>query len=385
MKVEQSKLTKYFLPAAFLAVGAACRIALYHVAFPDYEQFFYPWIETLRAYGPTAISSGFAAYNTPILLLLWLFSLFTPYNLLALKLLAFVFEVIMALGAMKVVGHLRPGGYLKYTAGALTLILPTVVMIGPAWGQVDAIHGAILVWALYFCLKDRLHTAWFFAGMAIAVKLPAAFFFPFLLALSFNRKKARLTGPAFMAGGIALLSCPTLFMGDSFSRIVSGIVSGSGNMLGIENIAWWASTLWQWFPGGDYAAERVAGVVLAAIFAFGIILYGIRSERFGDEKLLLLAAFCLLVLPFVLPQMHNRYYYIGEICVYLLAFAKPRAAYCVFVTQALTVSTIWVALAGAPSLHWSFRLISLGMVFVLAMLGRWLALHDKNGHVTIDP
>ena len=374
-------------PAIFVLVAIWLHLLLFPVVLSDIRLFVIPWTDILREYGPDSIKAGFSNYNTPYLLLLWIFGKAFSSGLLVPKVIAVVFDVIAAIGIFNIVAHFHPKSPLRLFAATLYLIVPTVIYNSGAWGQCDGILGAITVWALYFCLKDRLAISWVFVGVCFAFKLQGIFLAPFLLAVALNRRKTFLSGPVLAAATTAVMSAPTLVYGDSVSRIFNVFVSGTGDMLGERYLSWWMANLHQWLPNDLYGQFRIVGVGIALLFVALLAISGFRSPRLPDEALLVLAAFSLILIPFVLPQMHGRYYFQGEAILFTLIFIRFRPAQnfvlrivSACVIQLVTMSTFLILeYDPLPQMHWVFRALSIAVVFVLFITGREYLLYSKYG------
>jgi Gpi18-like mannosyltransferase len=367
-----------FLTVVLLTATVFIRVLLYPRLYSDFTLFYDYWTNILRGYGPSAIASDFSNYNTPYLLLLWLYSKFIPANLAVVKGVTLTFEILMAIGVLKTVEHFKPNGYTKYLAAALVLILPTVLINGADWGQSDSILGALAIWTIYFCLKERMHLAWIVCGILFAVKMQGIFIVPFLFAISLNRRKAIITGPLLAIASCAVFSAPTLLVGDTPARILSVFTRGAGSTFESDWLSWWMSNLPQWFSNQYYGVFRLVFIGLGLAICIALVIYGYKSKRFSDEVCLLLAAFCLMVLPFILPQMHGRYYYQGEIALLVLAFALPRMSWYVYLSQVVAMATFLIALTGVEQNFMAFRFLSIGIFVVLAGLVKCLYIYHKG-------
>ena len=363
-------IEKAFFIFVFLTIAVMSRILLYPEVFPDFVQFLNPWLNALREYGLVAINNGISNYNTPYLLLLWLFSRVIPSNLAVIKTIALISDILMAVGVFKTVEIFKPEGFTKYLAALSLPILPTVAYNSAAWGQCDGIMGMLAIWAIFFCLKDKLHFSWILAGIAFAVKMQGVFLAPFLLAISVNRRKTFITGPLLAVASCFIFSTPTLIRGDTLERIFGVFVDGSGAMFGVKHLSWWMSNLCQWFPNQYYDEFRFITIGIGFAIVVLLVIYGLRSRIFSNERCLLIASFCLIVLPFVLPQMHGRYYYQGEIALFVLAFILPRTAWFVYIIQMVTMSTFFIANTGVDRDNWAFRILSIGVLAILVGLIR---------------
>jgi Gpi18-like mannosyltransferase len=70
----------------------------------------------------------------------------------------------------------------------ISLFLPTVLINGSLWGQIDASYTAFSLIALYYLQKNKPFVSSLWYGLAISFKLQAIFFLPvFLIFFWFNK------------------------------------------------------------------------------------------------------------------------------------------------------------------------------------------------------
>jgi Gpi18-like mannosyltransferase len=105
-----------------------------------------------------------------------------------------------------------------------------------------------------------------------------------------------------------------------------------------------APNLWILMPDQSYAIGVVTGLLLAAIVACSIACCAARFQRLDPHSLLLTATVCLAVMPFVLPKMHERYWFPSELFAIGLAFAFPRLIFVPILLQASALQTYAVFL-----------------------------------------
>ena len=89
-------------------------------------------------------------------------------------------------------------------------------------------------------------------------------------------------------------------------------------------------TLLQDFGLLSYEKGLVIGSVIAAFIGLGVTLGGLKFRARGTNLLiaptetnLLIATTSAVLLPFVLPKMHDRYFFVADVFTFLLAFAVP--------------------------------------------------------------
>jgi Gpi18-like mannosyltransferase len=86
-----------------------------------------------------------------------------------------------------------------------------------------------------------------------------------------------------------------------------------------------AASFYQWLSADAGAAWKYLGFVLAAVaIGLAIGVAGRNRRRIGTPTLVALAAAMLVAIPFFLPEMHDRYFYLGDALLVAGAFVVPR-------------------------------------------------------------
>jgi len=374
-----------WFPAGFILLTIYIRYKMYGFVSNDFDDFLFWWAEALRTEGLDFITRQIANYNTPYLFLLWIGGKFIPESFMMIKVIAMISDAIAAIGIFKIVGHFYKKSWQPLFAAALYTLIPTVMYNSSAWGQCDGILGACVIWAVFFCLKDKLNVSWILIGICFSFKMQGIFLAPFLLMVALNRRKTFVSGPLLAAGAAIAMSSPTLFIGDSFIRIISFFFGGLGDMFGARYLSWWLPNLHQWFPNDHYDLFRIIGVCLAFTFAVVLVVYGFRSKRLTDEHLMILAALSLIIIPFLLPQMHGRYYFQGEVMLFALLFTRIRpaanfvsrvAAFSIYQVSAMTTFLVLNQVV-LLQMHPLFRGLSIAIMFALFLIARECVQYPK--------
>lgn len=377
--------TGRFAPAivigAVLVAGLAVRLAVVNETTGDYRVFLSPWYDALAAAGGLrGIGQQIGNYNPPYLYLLAVATYLPIPKIAAIKLVSVAFDVVLAAFAGLIVRR-RFGRWTAVAAFGVVLFAPSVLLNGGYWGQCDSIYAACCLGSLYFLLRGRPWWACVFVGLALSFKLQAIFFLPVLLiVLVVNRQRLRalLAVPATF---VAML-LPAALAGRSWSslltvypdQVTSGGVGGGagrggtgfggGGNTAVSNSglgAWTQNgpTMFQWVGGS--VGWLVLGLVIAAALLVGLAFLAWRGRPLGEAQIVLLAAATVLAVPFFLPQMHERYFYLADVLTVLAAFFLRR-----FWPVAVVVSASSV-LAYAPFL-WRTTPVPLPLVSFLEFL-----------------
>ena len=160
-------------------------------------------------------------------------------------------------------------------------------------------------------------------GISMAFKAQGVFLSPLLLALVLRREvrwRYLLLAPAVML--LALI--PALLAGDSILDLLSIYPSQAGQY---EQLSMHAPSVFSWMPdtGRFYGYFYPAGLIAAAAIAlcFAILVYK-SKVNITPSLLVELATISVMLMPFLLPKMHERYFYPADVFTILLAFYCPR-------------------------------------------------------------
>jgi Gpi18-like mannosyltransferase len=291
----------------------------------DVDMYLIPWLDHVVARGPAgAFSEPFSNYSPPYLYLLAAASPLVPLagKLFTLKLVSLLGTLWLAAAAHGLFA--AAGVRAPLRAAALLMLLPTVLLNGALLAQCDAMWTAACVSALACALQRRVPAMLVWCGIAIAFKAQAVFFAPFVLAfLIAERAPWRLwlipplvftaaMLPAWLAGWPAYDLATIYFRQAQWSEDLS---------MNAPNI--WAIV--QHFP----VVEAMPGAVPLAIAALAALAYMLWVARrsHSREELITAALLSALLLPGLLPRMHERYFFLADVLAFALAFAaRDRAA-----------------------------------------------------------
>ncbi len=316
---------------AFFAVVTLAAVYLRYLNLPfesaDYRYFLSQWyIAIEQGGGFAAMGQVISNYSPPYMYLMALMTYLPISDLVAIKLFSCLFDLLLAVYAGRIVLHLtssRTTALMCYTA---TLFLPAVFLNSSVWGQCDAIYVAFLIMSLYYLLKGGSIGTMLCFGLAFSFKLQAIFFLPVLI-LAILKKKLRVWSPAVALGVFLLSGLPAVIAGMSL-KDAYGVYLLQANYY--EQLSMIAPNLYLWMPRlMTYASYRGFSTSMIC-FAFGAVgaamlpLYR-RAYNTEDPKLwLTMAAFFAAFMPYVLPHMHERYWYFSDILALLLIFVMPR-------------------------------------------------------------
>jgi Gpi18-like mannosyltransferase len=252
-----------------------------------------------------------------------------------IKLVSFVFDIVTAAVAYYLVGRLTggstPGGrrsVAQLVAPFCILAGPTVLLNGAAWGQSDIVYTCFLLLSTYSVITGMGALAALFFGIALAFKLQAIFLLPFLAAMVLQRRVRWWHLLLVPVGWLAALVPPMLNGGKVWEFF--SLTSNQGEafpMLAINVGNPWIIADRIHF---NMHLGTLAGIVLTALAMIALTIWGARPAFRNPTNMLMLASLSALALPYIMPKMHDRYFFPAEIFLCILscvdlAFALPAA------------------------------------------------------------
>jgi len=284
----------------------------------DMNNFLIPWLNTILEQGQVrAFAHPFANYTPPYL-----------YLLAAMSPLASVFPKVTVIKLLSLLGTaglwvaacrlLRAAD--RPTEGALwLLLLPTIIANAAAMGQADAFWAAACLMTLASAIERRPFAMLVWFGVAIAFKAQAVFLAPFVGHYLFQQKVRLAFWPAPLLVYViamlpaALVGWPILDLLTVYLRQAQWnpvFISNAANPWSlIQYAAPQAGLAWLWI--GD----------LAAIVAAFLLVSQFRRRPANDARWMLgLALLSALLIPYLLPKMHERFFYLADVLAFLVAW-----------------------------------------------------------------
>ncbi len=323
-----------FIFAAIIVCLLVIRWIFLPVESGDYNNFLKPWIKFIRENdGFKAFGQKFYDYTPPYVYLLWVGTVLQIPDLLWIKSISIFFEFILAFFVAKIVAIKSPK--LQSFAFLATLSLPNVLFNGSWWGQCDVIYTTFVIGCLYYILARKYLSAMIFLAIALTLKLQSIFFAPLILLLVITRNLPKITlilQPVIIGIVYLLAIWPANIMGralfDSSATTKDGLLTiyfsqsnvYKGLTMGpIPNI-------YQWFDNDKYQWFYPAGIVVA-ITAVLFVLYWVVKAKLtyiSNDLIIKFAFLFTLIVPYLLPKMHERYFFIAEIMAVIFAFWFPK-------------------------------------------------------------
>ena len=303
------------------------RALFFSYATLDYQDFLSQWVEYFRQNGGlAALKDPVGNYNVPYLYMLALISYLPIPDLYLIKLFSIVFDVLLAWGGLRIVKHFTMSdSKAPLVCFAALLLLPTAVLNSGAWAQCDAVYAALCVLSLACVFEKKPVWSLALLALAFSFKLQAVFLIPLWLALWLTGRvkfKHLLVFPAVFVGSMV----PALAAGKPVGDILSIYLDQAGSESQHAYLNFNSPSIFSLVPHGVEPGDGLAKVGIAAAFLFVLAVLGLllwKRKSVTDASLLLAGAALAMGIPFFLPYMHERYFFLGGVLALIWACAAP--------------------------------------------------------------
>ncbi len=301
----------------------AVRAVLVPVESGDYRDFLHPWFEELRTYGGlAAVGRPVGNYMVTYIYILALLTHLPLPDLVTIKLVSVLGDVLLALVCRRFARSVTDSKRAADAAYAAALFLPSVVLNSAAWAQCDSLYTTALIACLLHLHEDRPARAMLAFSVGFVFKLQSVFLAPVLLA-ALVAKKVRFRHLLIVPAVYGLAVLPAFWAGRPLKELLLLYVGQAGTYRALSMNApnWYA-----WLPAGcENAAVGAVGVLLAGALTLGAAMYAARRGNFlRGAPLIRFALFSLVWVPFLLPHMHERYFYPADLLTVLFVVCLPR-------------------------------------------------------------
>ncbi len=319
--------------ATILVVAVIAYAVLWPHVSGDAKLWFVPWLDHIVEHGarhslaeplPVLVkeANGLGNYTPPYLYLLAVGSLVHGFvsSLSIVKLVGIAGLAFAAVSVLVLLHSFVPASVAMLGAAGV-MLLPAQVLNAAAWGQSDAYYAGFVVLVVAAAIEER--PAWMMAafGAAVSFKLQAIFIGPFLLYMVLSRRipvwvwltaplvYVLMMVPAWLAGRPAL-DLATIYL-DQYH---------TWPWLSMNSPNPWAFV--QWLNLMSQPVGVAVGMSLALVAGLAIAAVAFY-RRLADSDLLVLALASAALMPYLLPKMHDRYFFIADLLAFSLAIARP--------------------------------------------------------------
>jgi Gpi18-like mannosyltransferase len=230
-------------------------------------------------------------------------------------------DLINAFIIYKIVQFKYRSGLIPFWAAGIFLCLPTILVNSALWGQCDSLYTGFLLLTLYFLIKEQPFPGMLAFSVSFAFKAQAIFIAPFLAVLFFkNRIKL---WHFFLVPGVYIIIClPVILLGRDWMDVLT-IYFQQG-----DDFSWLsanAPNFYTFIPNDYYQVVVLIGLFFASIvLGLWIDFTAKGNQPIYRERLVFVAFISVVLSPFLLPKMHDRYFYPADVFSLAVAFFLPE-------------------------------------------------------------
>lgn len=317
-----------------------------HVNSADYAIYLRPWYDRLDRDGFGALAEPFASHNLPYLYGLWLGGALDLGGRVTVKGIAILGDLVAAGAVYRLVSGFRGRRVAGFAAG-LYWLLPTVWANSAVWGQTDAWYTAFCVLAVDAVARRCPAWAWVWFGIALAGKLQAVFLLPWLGLVWLLWQRRRWWHPllALLAPLVAVV--PATLAGLPARHWFSAYAGQTTSPPSLGR----SPVFWRLFAGGEDSLPFVPLAVPLAIAGtclFGLALAQRHHWDLDPRRLVTSAAAVTMLVPFLLPNMRNRYVFLAQVLVLCWVCLVPERWWVAVLFELAVLPTYAQALLQVP-------------------------------------
>ena len=295
-----------------IAASIGIRLGCFDYETLDYLNFLRNWVAFFRQGGGfAALRNSVGNYNIPYLYFLALFSYIPVKDLYLIKGLSCLFDYLLAYSGMKIAEKCGASKKATLALFALILFLPTVVINSALWAQCDSIYVSLALFGIYLALDDRPVWSMIFMALSFGFKLQSVFILPVCVILLIMKKYRPWHFLLFPAAYFVLI-LPAVIAGRPLKDAVMLYLDQMNTVGSAPNYN--APSLNAITLGSGSVAAAFAAVAVIILLAVVI------RKKLSSRVFFTLALITVTIIPFLLPHMHDRYFYASDVMSLVLVF-----------------------------------------------------------------
>jgi Gpi18-like mannosyltransferase len=336
-------LLEWVILLFMVGLAISIRLSLVEWVSGDYSNFLKPWLQQIVDQGGWAsLGRVIGDYTPPYIYLLTFISYFPQANstepyLLGIKIISIGFDLVLMVGvylnAKLWLTKIHP--LFPASIAIIALFLPTVIINGSLWGQIDASYTGLSLIAIYYLQKQKPLAASIWYGVAFSFKLQAIFFLPVFIIYFWFHYRHKIYYVLIIPIVYYVLALPAILAGRSVVEIteIYFLQTQTYKLLTLN-----MPNLYQWFPNQRYEdLHQMAIGLFIVLMAIQFLMMLLTKVTLTMKPLLLLAYWILLMANFFLPAMHERYLFAADVLILVIVFQFKSKFYLVLATQAISL------------------------------------------------
>ena len=320
------------LLALLFVIGLAIRWSGRYFVSEDMTFCLIKWFDTIKdAGGLPALSSQVGDYGILYQTLISIMTYLPIQSVVQYKLLSSLFDIPLALVAAAIYRDVRieslpstpaPDAVRRvrlqsWLVAAVVWLLPTVMLNSSYWGQCDSLYATCCLATLYLLRRNSFTGAFVMLGLAFACKLQTVFILPIIGVYYLVKKRFSLVWVLLSVAVMWLSGIVAFIYGRS---LLAPILIYTGQVGHYQEMYMSFPSLWM-LVGNDYWSMRWFAILLT-VAALAVGLWYCLNRKaivLEGERFYAVAAWFMWTMLLFLPSMHDRYAYLLDLLLVLLA------------------------------------------------------------------
>ena len=323
--IEKHSNILFFLIITIIAI--IIRILLIKYPSGDYNMFLKPWFNELKQNGGLrGLAKEIGNYTPPYMTLLALLTYLPINSLISIKIVSIIFDFIGGYAILKIVEELLSEKKYKKKIGLLFytiyLFLPTVILNSSYWGQSDSIYTAFIYLSLLFLIKKNYLKGMIFYSIAFSFKFQAVLILPLYILMYISERKIKLKYFLLIPLTIIILSIPKIIYSHDIFYCFQVYINQSNtynNYITLNFPNFYSIFLLGYeqnnpnlikTPFEELSMIGILGTLVIFITIAFFVYY--KKIKFDKKAIIEFGLLSVLIAIFFLPQMHERYLFMGS-------------------------------------------------------------------------
>jgi len=277
----------------------------------DYYYFLNPWMKFINSNGFfDSLKYDFYNYTPSYIYILIVIAKLGLNPLYSIKIVSILFEYILAFYIGKIAFLHSKNKSDIWIALAIIPLVPSVLLNSVYWSQCDSIYTTFIVGSIYYILKQKPFLSMVFLGIAFAFKLQSIFILPFFFVF-FLRGYIKWYSFFIIPLVYFVSIIPTWMYGRTLTDLFSIYFTQSGYYkeltLNFPNIYIWIDNIY-------YEKVKLIGIIFTGLITL-ITGFWLKKSQYiiTFESYIKLAFLSAIIIPYIMPGMHERYMYLGDV------------------------------------------------------------------------
>lgn len=322
---ETDMLSGFTFAVLSMATLVFIRVCLLYYASADYNNFLAHWVNDFKNMSVVdALSTPIGDYNVPYLYILLIIAKIPAPDLVLIKAVSCLFDILLGYAAMLITRKLTDSKSISLLAFILTTAIPTVILNGSMWGQCDSIYGFFCLMILYYALCKKGAKAMIMFSLAFAFKLQAMFLIPALIICLFigNIKLRHLI---FFPIVNLLAVLLTVVCGRNLFEVLTIYFRQTQNYPSLDMNA---PTIFRFVFNVNFDWFNMLGIMLGGFGVLCLLYFAfIKRDRIDNRALVTFFYLSAIAVPYFLPRMHERYFFVADLLSFVLFLAVRKLWY----------------------------------------------------------